>query len=138
MFLILFQTDSFSFDSDAGGNESTLDALEYLLAAFFTVELLLRTFSQHTLSQLLGSGYWWIDAVSVFPFYVDVLITGISERDVHGTVATFRVLRVLRLLKILRYYRDFDVFFKALSRSAEALLVRRERGSPRIDYSMAE
>ena len=96
----MLHTDSFGFDAATPRHARALDACEYVLAAFFTLELLLRTASRRSARELATSFLWWIDLLSVAPFYVDVIVTAVTHQHHAAVVGLFRVLRVLRLLKV--------------------------------------
>jgi hypothetical protein len=117
----------------------TLWVTTWVLTAFFTVELILRTISKRTLAEMTLSAFWWIDVFSVVPDYVALIISIIAQQPINrcaadwgtmqrdGTLAELgeflRIFRVVRILKIARLNPDTNVFVRAIQLSLRALAV---------------
>ena len=82
----------------AGGNSFFL-SLERIVAAFFTLELLIQLNKDH---RYCRTGEFVIDVLSILPFYVGFFLSPEHMEYI-------RTLRVLRLLKLFWYNDSFSV-----------------------------
>jgi hypothetical protein len=133
--VMMVSSRSFGLEDPDG---CTLWVMSWVLTAFFTVELILRTISKRTLAEMVFSGYWWVDVVSVVPDYVALIISAIAQQPINvcfdseavqrgGTSEVLgellRIFRVVRILKIARLNPDTTVFVRAVQLSIRALAV---------------
>ena len=92
----------------------------------FTVEVALRTIvaTLDVKRLLLLDPYWWIDVLSIVPFYVELSISsGPGSTEVPGALRVMQLLRLMRILKLMRHYVDMRVLMIALGTAGRALLV---------------
>ena len=132
--------------TQAGSTEAELlQALEATCVIIFTAEVTCRTVAG-TLNirrLLLLEPYYWIDVLSVVPFYAEAILKsqqtdctaanltqvsvgGDSACDVAELPSFMRfmgLLRLMRILKLMRHYVDMRVLMLALSTAWRALLV---------------
>ena len=136
--LMMVETDSFSISEVAPLDRCAIWIISWVITSVFTLELVLRTVSMRSVSELCSSAAWWVDFVSVAPDYL-VLIISVAVRGskmnpcVDAQMQTpeaieimselLRAFRVVRILKILRLNPDTLVLFRAISLSMRALAV---------------
>ena len=131
-----------------------LHTAEAVCVYIFTVELAVRTLvaTLDIRRLLLLDPYWWIDLLSIVPFYVEMAILNQQACDPTSAAASasasanaslsavvasiacqptelppavraMQLLRLLRILKLMRHYVDMRVLMIALSSAGRALLV---------------
>ena len=82
----------------------------------------MRVYAMPTARSLLRDPTFYVDVLSLVPFYLDVALAlkdggafGASDENVPG-VKMLRLLRLLRFLKLLRHYSGWRVLILAVDR----------------------
>ncbi|KAJ1720155.1 hypothetical protein LPJ53_005177 [Coemansia erecta] len=110
------------------GNSQMWMALELIIVAVFTLEFLLR-FLGHTDSWRqawahIKSVVTVVDALAIFPFYVELLLRRDTSYEFRFTI--LRIFRLLRVFSAFKYSSllqlSIEVMIVAIKRSADALL----------------
>lgn len=108
---------------------SLVSHIETSCAIFFTIEIGLRTYvaTQAPKQMMLCDPTYWIDVLSVVPFYIEQIVSLISDSGASTQWATairvLQLLRLLRIIKLFRHYSAWRVILLALKNSWRALMV---------------
>ncbi len=98
------------------GIESSLERLNILIVAIFTVEYVLRIFVAERPLAYIFSFYGLIDLLAILPFYI------LSELDLRS-IRAFRFLRLFRAFKLVRYSKAISRFHRAFLIAKEELIL---------------
>ena len=127
----------------------TLWVFEAICVFIFTVEVGVRSFvgTLDPKRLLLCDVYYWVDILSIIPFYLELIVRaqpdtctigGIAVNDTSDLgsgpvvcvpaqlpqgIAFMQLLRLMRILKLMRHYVDMRVLILAVSTAWRALLV---------------
>ena len=123
--LIMLETGSFDAPDDGAADRRYRQA-DIVLSILFTIELVMRTVTTPC-NVLYKSFFWWIDAVGVLPFYLELTLSilygsgrALAVQDIRDLL---RLLRVVRVLKVIRHHPDSKILSHALYVSARPLVV---------------
>lgn len=94
----------------------TLDWLEVICVAVFTIEYAARVWSSPDRARFIFSFYGLIDLAAIFPFYANLAVDFRSIR-------ILRLFRLLRLFKLLRYSEALNRFYRAFMYAREELIL---------------
>jgi len=115
---VFFETYAIAFEP-AGGMSGTSSTFGWVIFAIFVLDILINfnlayysetdklVIDRREIAAHYGKGYFWIDFIGVFPFYIIALaITGDMGVDNDLT----RYLSLLRLLRLVRLHRVKQLF----------------------------
>ena len=87
--------------------------LDYLSAAFFTLEFLVRIFFAPNKLDFFRQPLNVIDILCLVPHFTSIIIKTVSPSDNAGnilrSVLALRVIRVLRIFKLMKHYTAFKI-----------------------------
>ncbi len=109
-----------SVDSIQKEYANALDAAEWIITLFFTLEFIARILVVTKPTKYIFSFYGMIDFLSTIPKYLS-LILGSSKYLM--AVRVFRLLRVFRILKLVRYVSEANLLVRSLKASRARILV---------------
>lgn len=109
-------------------DSKALLAFEVLCNLIFNCELALRLFSMPSLRALLVDATFYVDVLSLLPWWIDVVLWlsgggAFGSSDVASAVQVLRLFRLLRILKLLRHYSGWRVLLLAVERSWRPIFV---------------
>lgn len=85
------------------------ETIEVVYMIYFTMEFLLRLWASPNHCQFMCDALNMIDIISIFPFYVSLLVNALPQTFIGNTTSyrhlftMFRVLRILRIFKLARH-----------------------------------
>ncbi|KAL8616674.1 hypothetical protein ACOMHN_031656 [Nucella lapillus] len=101
--------------------------LDYLCAAFFTLEFLVRIFFSPNKLQFFKQPLNVIDLLCLVPHFTSIIIKTVSPSDNAGnilrSVLALRVIRVLRIFKLMKHYTAFKILVYTIKVSTKELLL---------------
>ena len=109
-----------SVDTVRGRHGSSLDAAEWILTGFFTIEYGLRLATSRKPWRYALSPLGLIDIFAIAPTYLSLLLPGTESLLV---IRALRLLRVFRILKLGGFWREMRGLGKALAFSAQKISV---------------
>ena len=87
--------------------------LDYLSAAFFTLEFLVRIFFAPNKLEFFKQPLNIIDILCLVPHFTSIIIKTVSPSDnasnILRSVLALRVIRVLRIFKLMKHYTAFKI-----------------------------
>ncbi|XP_076443769.1 voltage-gated potassium channel KCNC1-like [Babylonia areolata] len=101
--------------------------LDYLCAAFFTLEFLVRIFFAPDKLDFFKQPLNVIDLLCLVPHFVSIIVKTVSPSDNAGNilriVLALRVIRVLRIFKLMKHYTAFKILVYTIKVSTKELLL---------------
>eukprot|EP01064_Diplonema_japonicum_P021508 TRINITY_DN31070_c0_g1_i1.p1 TRINITY_DN31070_c0_g1~~TRINITY_DN31070_c0_g1_i1.p1 ORF type:complete len:556 (+),score=53.06 TRINITY_DN31070_c0_g1_i1:61-1728(+) len=100
--------------------------LEHICMGYFTLELVVRAFSNPDHRRFWFNGWTMIDLLSILPYYLE-LTGSLDEGSNAESLVVLRVLRMARLVRVLRviklgrHFEGVQILVVALQRSSFAL-----------------
>ena len=114
-------------ERDIWGTE--IQQVEIICGVIFTVEFVARVLVwQGSLHLLLLDLTMWVDALSVLPMYIGLILSAIngcgdSADCLPTSLMLLRLLRLLRIFKVVRHYEGSAILTEALRRSIKPLMI---------------
>uniref|UniRef100_UPI00358ED6B3 voltage-gated potassium channel KCNC1-like isoform X2 n=1 Tax=Myxine glutinosa TaxID=7769 RepID=UPI00358ED6B3 len=118
-----------SLDHLAGSDmdrHPTLTIIEGICVIWFTFEFLIRIISCPNKLAFIKNSLNIIDFVAIWPFYLEVVLSGLSSKaakDVLGFLRVVRFVRILRIFKLTRHVVGLRVLGQTLKASANEFLL---------------
>ncbi len=109
-----------SVDDIAAKHGTTLNVLEWVFTAFFTLEYIARIVVLRRPAKYIFSFFGIIDLLSVVPTYIGLFVPA-TQYSV--ALRTLRLLRVFRVLKLARYLGEARILAQALKASRAKITV---------------
>ncbi|KAL8602353.1 hypothetical protein ACOMHN_022866 [Nucella lapillus] len=101
--------------------------LDYLCAAFFTLEFLVRIYFAPNKLEFFKQPLNIIDILCLVPHFTSIIIKTVSPSDNAGnilrSVLALRVIRVLRIFKLMKHYTAFKILVYTIKVSTKELLL---------------
>ena len=105
-------TDASNYNSNSEPHPA-MTYLDYLSAAFFTLEFLVRVFFAPKKLEFFKQPLNVIDILCLVPHFTSIIIKTVSPSDNAGnilrSVLALRVIRVLRIFKLMKHYTAFKI-----------------------------
>lgn len=99
---------------------SLINAMEWILTVFFTIEYLLRLYTVRKPIHYAKSAYGLIDLLAILPSYISLFVPGGGGFMI---IRALRLLRVFRILKLVRFSNASNVLMKAVIQSRYKIIV---------------
>ncbi|XP_070174727.1 potassium voltage-gated channel protein Shaw-like [Littorina saxatilis] len=101
--------------------------LDYLCAAFFTLEFLVRIYFAPSKLEFFKQPLNIIDILCLVPHFTSIIIKTVSPLDTAGNILrsmlALRVIRVLRIFKLMKHYTAFKILVYTIKVSTKELLL---------------
>lgn len=101
--------------------------LDYLCAAFFTIEYITRIFFAPYKVGFLKEALNIIDILCLLPHYVSIIIRAVDPNErssqIIKVVLALRIIRVLRIFKLMKHYTAFKILVYTIKVSMRELLL---------------
>ncbi len=98
----------------------TFAILEWLLTISFTVEYMLRIYCSRKPLLYIISFFGIIDALSIFPFYLNIIF---PKMESVATIRVLRMLRVFRILNMRKFLNEASVLLLSLKKSIHKIVI---------------
>lgn len=107
--------------------QGIFDQLELFFNIFFSIDYFAKILScpniRH-LPRLLISPSWLIDLLSILPFYMELILSGVSSHlSSLRIIRIIRIFRIFRLLKASKNLQQVKLVFESINRSLNAVIM---------------
>ena len=121
IFMIIASIIIVFIESIPGNSEKTikiLQASEWVITIFFTIEYFLRIWVVQKPAKYIFSFYGIIDLLAILPSYLGLFFAGTHMLIIFRSL---RLLRIFRILKLTRYIEQASFLWKALKSSRKKI-----------------